>query len=190
MLFLLIFAVCHLAKATPGTWTSINLDTGNHRGNTLGFFDGKIYCFGGRNESLFDNQVYIFDENGTFLEQGQTAQGMAPRAYHTWTHVSTGALVIGGEGSEGLLGDYYLFGYSTKQFILKGSLPENMKLKCHSAAADPTGEVVVIFGGIYVNATETPLKERDNTFAYVATSSLHTYLLYFLIFFSSIIIFV
>lgn len=142
---LIVYSIC--AANGPGSWTNVTGHNLVGEGAAAVIENDLIYYIGGLNASGYSKNLAILNKALTINKTISLPSTIPPRAYHTWTNVKTGILLIGGKNSDGVLGDVNYYSFEDEDWSYQYTLP-NLKVYKHAAAASITGDLVLMYGGI------------------------------------------
>lgn len=149
---LILYSVC--AANSPGSWKNDAAHDIGGEGAAAVIENDFIYYIGGFSDSGYYRDLAILNKALTLNKTISLPSTVPPRAYHTWTNVKTGILLIGGKNTNEVLGDVNYYSFEDEDWTYQYTLP-NLKVYKHAAAASVTGDLVLMYGGIEEDGGES-----------------------------------
>ena len=162
-----------LCLSETGKWTVKSNDAYALEGAAAAYCNGFIYIIGGKNNDTYNVNFYRTNTSFSGTSTLLLPDGYTSASYSTLTNVGSGLLLVGGEYNGTVLSKVYFFSPSTGWDNISRELPDSATLQKHCAASIPSGEYVLIYGGINNKSVES------NTL-YICRKSLSFVLTHFL----------
>lgn len=144
-----------LLRCRSGVWESVKTENepSPRYECSMVAFEEKLFVFGGRNDSVFFNDLLVFDRRSQKWARIDADGGPCPRSGHCATYRGSKLWIFGGQNASGYLNDIYTFDFRVHQWneIKCGKQSESPAPRAYSTCfwiPDNPQPHFAIFGGL------------------------------------------